>query len=117
MVTQLPTAKPVLWVGSSKDDLLVQPASARLNLGNQLRAVQKGEVPTDYESMSDIGKGVFQLRTSVQEGWFRMIYIAKFPEGIYVLHCFQKKSNKTSVQDIEIARKRYKAVISERNIK
>jgi phage-related protein len=50
----------------------------------------------------------------LDDGWFRVRYVAKFPEAVYVLHCFKKKSRVTSKQDKEIASSRYKAVIKER---
>ena len=59
--------------------------------------------------MSQVGSGVFEIRVRVG-GAFRLIYIAKFTEGIYVLHVFQKKSQRTAGMDIELARTRLKAV-------
>ena len=50
-------------------------------------------------------------------GWFRVMYVAKFPEAVYVLHCFRKKTNTTSMQDKTIAAARYRAVVQERGRK
>ena len=63
--------------------------------------------------MSSVGPGVVEIRVRV-EGAFRLMYVAKFAEGIYVLHVFQKKSQKTSGLDVEVARTRLAAVRRER---
>jgi len=57
---------------------------------------------------------VNEIRIDLQDGWFRVMYVAKFDEAIYVLHSFQKKTRKTSRSDIAIARVRYRAVVAER---
>ena len=64
--------------------------------------------------MTSIGLGVREIRVSVEEGQFRTIYVANFDEAIYVLHAFQKKSQKTPQKEIDLARKRYKTVINNR---
>ena len=46
-----------------------------------------------------------------------MMYVAKFEEAIYVLHCFQKKTQVTRKQDKAIAQARYRAVINTRKAK
>ena len=64
--------------------------------------------------MSTIGPGVREIRIHV-DGEFRVIYIAKFEEAIYVLHAFQKKTQKTSKKDIDIAKTRLRELERERN--
>jgi len=81
--------------------------------GNQLALVQFGGLPDDWKPMSSIGKGVMEIRISKQ-GQYRILYVAKFPDAIYILHAFQKKSQKTASHDINIARRAY-AEIEERN--
>ena len=61
--------------------------------------------------MLSIGRGVEELRISEASGAFRLIYIARFQDAVYVLHCFQKKSQKTSAPDIEVARSRYRELM------
>lgn len=61
-----------------------------------------------------MGPGVNEIRIDCADGWFRVMYVAKFEEAIYVLHSFQKKSRQTAKADIAIAKARYKAVIKER---
>lgn len=63
----------------------------------------------DWKPMSSIGSGVIEMRVRVG-GAFRLIYVARFAEGIYVLHVFQKKSQKTSPLDLSVARTRFAAV-------
>jgi phage-related protein len=81
--------------------------------GYQLERVQNGETPSEWKSMSTIGSGVQEIRINEDGDAFRVIMIAKLPEAIYVLHCFQKKSRKTSKSDLAIARKRYRDLMEE----
>lgn len=61
--------------------------------------------------MPSVGKGVREIRIWEEAGTFRVIYVAKFEDAIYVLHCFQKKTQKTATSDIELARNRYKELV------
>ncbi len=61
--------------------------------------------------MPSVGKGVREIRVWIEAGTFRVIYLAKLEDAIYVLHCFQKKSEKTATNDIELARNRYKELM------
>lgn len=61
--------------------------------------------------MSTIGSGVKEIRVRDATGVFRVIYIAKLAEAIYVLHCFQKKTQKTSKVDLDLAEKRYRDLL------
>jgi phage-related protein len=60
--------------------------------------------------MLNIGSGVNEIRIKDSEGQFRVIYVAKFVDGIHVLHAFQKKTQKTRKKDIDLAKKRYKEI-------
>ena len=97
-------------MGSSRDDLRDFPAEARREVGYQLEKVQRGEDPTDWKPMRSVGAGVREIRVRESEGAFRVFYLAMRPEDVYVLHCFQKKTEKTSHRDIELGRARYRAV-------
>ncbi len=101
--------KPLNFLGSSLDDLRNFPEEARKTAGFELYAVQCGLEPRDYKPMSGIGRGVKEIRIHVLGEW-RIIYVAKFAEAIYVLHAFQKKGRKTSLNDIELARMRLKQI-------
>ena len=101
--------KPLIFLGSSLDDLRNFPDEARKTAGFELYFVQGGFEPSDWKPMANIGRGVKEIRIHVLGEW-RIIYVAKFEEAVYVLHSFQKKTQKTSQHDIELARKRYKQI-------
>ena len=60
--------------------------------------------------MTSIGTGVKEIRVRDEAGVLRVIYLATRPEGVYVLHCFQKKTQRTSSSDLELATKRFKSI-------
>ena len=99
--------KPIVWIGSSLHDLRDFPDEARRKVGFELRAVQRGEEPSDFKPMSTIGPGVHEIRIRTGDA-FRVFYLTKFDECVYVLHAFQKKTQKTSQRDIAIGRQRFK---------
>jgi len=102
--------KEIRWVGSSFQDLLAFPRDARKEAGIQLRKVQAGLEPTDRKSFDDVGAGTREIRIREASGIYRVMYVAKFEEAVYVLHCFQKKTQVTSKRDKAIAAARYRAV-------
>ena len=99
--------KPVRFMGSAKDDLSAFPKAARLRAGHELFMVQVGRDPDDWKPMTSVGPGACEIRVRDQAGAFRVIYVARFEDAVYVLHAFQKKSQKTSQADIRLARQRY----------
>ncbi len=103
--------KEIHWVGTSYKDLLCFPVEAKQDVGYQLHRVQNGLNPEDWKPFQAIGAGVKEIRISNDGDAFRIMYIAKFAGKIYVLHSFQKKSQKTRPLDIEIAKIRYNAVV------
>ena len=105
--------KPIAWVGDSLERLRAFPDEAKHDVGYQLENVQAGLLPADWKAMPSVGPGVSEIRVRAG-GAFRVLYVAKFPEAIYVLHAFQKKSSKTSPVDIELARRRLHAVLAMR---
>lgn len=106
-------SKPVEFRGSALDDLRAFPTSARRAAGYQIDLVQRGEDPEDWKPMRTVGSGVREIRVWSDDGAFRVIYVAKFARAIYVLHCFQKKSQKTNLLDITLAQKRYREILRE----
>ncbi|MEA3275395.1 MAG: type II toxin-antitoxin system RelE/ParE family toxin [Pseudomonadota bacterium] len=106
-------AKPVAFRGSALDDLRAFPASARREAGHQLDQVQHGREPDDWKSMTTVGPGVREIRIRDATGAFRVIYVAKFSDALYVLHCFQKKTQKTSKTDLDLAKSRYRELMKE----
>jgi len=81
--------------------------------GHQLYQLQSGEDPDDWKPMSSVGAGVREIRIRDKSGAFRILYVAKLDDAIYVLHCFQKKTQKTSAVDIALATRRYKDLVKE----
>ncbi|RYH47848.1 MAG: type II toxin-antitoxin system RelE/ParE family toxin [Alcaligenaceae bacterium] len=102
--------KEIYWVGSSYDDLIQFPASARQCAGFQLSKVQANLDPDNWKPFEEIGPGTKEIRIRDTQGIFRIMYVAKFVDAIYVLHCFQKKTERTSKQDKLIAATRYRAI-------
>ena len=105
--------KSLQWIGTARDELRDFPDDARLEAGLALWAVQQGELPPDGKPMSIIGKGVQEIRIRTSDA-YRVFYIAKFGEAIYVLHAFQKKTQKTARSNIELGQQRYKQLIQQR---
>ena len=112
--------KPIDWRGSSLDDIkddAIFTVNARREAGHQLSQVQAGLEPDRWKPFDEVGPGTREIIVNLDDGWFRVMYVAKFAEAVYVLHCFKKKTNATSKYDKQIASTRYKAVIKERNTK
>lgn len=105
--------KPVEFQGNSLDDLRAFPIGARREAGHQLDQVQSGQEPDDWKPMNTVGQGVKEIRIRDAAGAFRVIYLAKFVDAVYVLHCFQKKTEKTSKADVDLAAKRYRDLLKE----
>jgi len=101
--------KSLKFIGSSLDDLRNFPAEARRQAGFELAAVQRGLEPSDWKPMNTVGAGVREIRIHILGEW-RVLYVAKFADAVYVLHAFQKKTRKTRREDIELAHQRYKRI-------
>jgi phage-related protein len=101
--------KNLRFIGSSLDDMRDFPTEARRQAGFELDAVQRGLEPFDWKPMTSIGSGVREIRVHVLGEW-RIIYVAKIADAIYVLHAFQKKSQRTRREDIELARRRLRQI-------
>lgn len=102
--------KPMVWLETSRDDILKFPAAARRQAGFQLAKVEAGESPDDWKALSAIGSGIVEIRIRGAEGIFRVVFVAKFAEAIYVLHCLQKKTQALTQHDVQIIARRYRAV-------
>jgi phage-related protein len=101
--------KPLIWLGSSRRDLRAFPAFARRLAGFQLRRVQQGYEPDDWKPMQTVGPGVREIRIHIA-GAHRVFYVATRAEAVYVLHAFEKKTQKTSAHDLRIGRARFRAL-------
>jgi phage-related protein len=100
--------KRVRFMGDSHARLQQFPDDARADAGFQLYQVQQGFEPRDWKPMTSIGQGVREIRARDPSGAYRLIYIATFAEAVYVLHAFQKKSERTSRNDLAIAEARFR---------
>ena len=98
--------KPLKFLGDSLIELKRFSEDARRQAGRQLDLVQQGKEPVDWKPMTSIGSGVREIRVRDEHGAYRVIYIAKLADKVYVLHCFQKKTQATSKADIDLAKRR-----------
>ena len=101
--------KAVLWVGSAREDVGAFSPEARQRAGFELYQVQCGLDPSDWKPMPSVGPGVREIRVHTKLE-HRLIYIATFSEGVYVLHAFEKKTQQTRKTDIALARSRLRDV-------
>lgn len=100
--------KPIEFAGDSLARLRDFPPTARRAAGYQLDRIQRGLEPDDWKTIQTIGAGVRELRIRDRAGAFRVIYLATLPDRIVVLHAFQKKTQRTTRQDIALATKRFR---------
>lgn len=104
--------KPISFVGSSRDDLRGFPDEARQAAGHQLWRLEQGLEPDNWSPMRAVGVGVNEIRIQIGDD-FRVFYIAKFSDRIYVLHAFEKKSQETKDHDIRLGKQRLAEVQQE----
>src|SRR3982074_3470969 len=104
------TRKPLHFMGSSHSDLKSFPEEARRDAGFNLDFVQRGLDPENWKPMKTVGVGVNEIRLQDATGAYRVIYLATLPEAVYVLHCFQKKTEKASQHDIDLAKRRFRTI-------
>ena len=105
--------KPVEFLGDSLRELKLFPEGVRRQAGRQLDLVQQGKEPVDWKPMASVGSGVREIRLRDEHGIYRVIYVAKLADAVYVLHCFQKKTQATSKTDIDLAKRRLAALLKE----
>ena len=103
--------KPLHWVGSSKRDFLEFPNAAKDDMGNALGIAQFGGTAPTAKPWKGFGPGVLEVVESHEGNAYRAVYTVRFPEVVYVLHAFQKKSPsgiRTAKRDIELVGQRLK---------
>lgn len=108
--------KPVEWIHSSVlDELRSWPPAARKDTGQQLNKVQHGDAPDHFREMPIIGLGVKEIKVVSDGDQYRLMYVAKFSEAVYVLHAItRKKTEKTRNKDLATAKLRYRMLIERR---
>jgi phage-related protein len=100
--------------GDSLEVLSSFPLPVKETFGFNLRRLQNGEpVACEVRPMPSVGPGVFELKDQDESTWYRVMYLAKVMGVIYVLHCFEKDTNRTSRRDLETAGKRLQEVKAE----
>lgn len=105
--------KPVYWLGDSRRVVRSFPARARYQAGFQLWEIQQGNEPSDWKPMPIVGAGVREIRIHVGTE-YRILYVATYPEAVYILHAFEKRTRRSPKADIELAHNRYRALIAYR---
>lgn len=107
--------KSVVWLGDTCRSVKGYPHAVRQEIGYNLDKVQRGMEPFDWKSMSSVGHGVNELR--IHHGnEYRVLYVAKFEEAIYVLHSFVKKTQQTPIKDIALGKQRYAEMLKIRRV-
>lgn len=105
--------KEIDFVGNSLDTIKAFPLKVKRQVGHELDRIQRGLEPSDWKSMKTIGASVREIRVKDEKGIFRVIYVVKYLDLVHVLHAFQKKTNKTSQADLDIAKQRLKKLMQE----
>jgi phage-related protein len=103
-------SKPIAWLGDTKEMLSAFPKAVREDFGHQLWLVQEGDQPDDWKPMATVGAGVTEIRVH-HKSEYRVLYVAKFTEAIYVLHAFMKKTQRTGRNDLWLAAQRYQGLV------
>ncbi|MFT6916635.1 MAG: phage-related protein [Motiliproteus sp.] len=106
--------KEVRWIDTSLDDIKAFPREAMIEAGYQLNLIQHGLDPENFKWFKAVGAGVKEIRIKQPDSIFRVMYVAKFDEAVYVLHCFQKKDEQTLKKDVDLAKKRYDGLMNQR---
>jgi phage-related protein len=102
--------KPVVFLGDALNRLHEFPERARREAGFQLDRVQRGLDPDDWKPIATVGLGVREIRVRDATGAFRVVYVTTFLEAVFVLHVFQKKTQRTLSRDLELANSRFRAL-------
>lgn len=106
--------RPVTFLGDSLKAVRSFPDAARQDAGFQLDLLQRGQQPEDFKPLTTVGAGVEELRVWCEHGTFRVVYLARLPEAVYVLHAFQKKTQTTPKAAIDLATRRYRELMKDR---
>ncbi len=102
--------KRLEFLGDSLEQLRDFPETVRKEAGVQLHKIQQGIEPSDWKPMTSVGQGVREIRIRDEAGIFRVLYIAKIEDTVYVLHAFQKKTQQTGKRDLDLAATRLRQI-------
>jgi len=84
--------RPLIWIGSCRADISAMPKVVKASFGYRLRRIQNGLAVTDAKALSQFGSGVLELREAYDTNAYRVIYVVRLKNAVYVLHAFMKKS-------------------------
>jgi len=107
--------KPIQWLGNTHKIVRGYLPSVRQEIGYNLDKVQRGFEPFDWKPITSVGPGVKEIRIHA-DNEYRILYVAKFTEAIYILHSFVKKTQQTSQKDIDLGKERYLEILNLRRI-
>ncbi|RVG42517.1 MULTISPECIES: type II toxin-antitoxin system RelE/ParE family toxin [Sinorhizobium] len=102
--------KELVFLGDSLERLRDFPEAARKEAGVQLHKVQQGLEPSDWKPMASVGQGVREIRIRDEAGAFRVLYITRIEDAVFVLHAFQKKTQQTARRDLDLAAARLRQI-------
>jgi phage-related protein len=103
--------KPIEWCGNSRKIVRSWPKAVKEMVGEDLTVLQLGEYPPGCEALSDVGSDVHCIRVRSGKEQYRVIWLAKMENSVYVLHAFHKKSKKgieTPKHEKDVAKQRLK---------
>jgi phage-related protein len=101
----------ISWEGDSRDVLRGWPKPIREDFGVALGEMQEGRpAALQVRPMPSIAAGIFELKDADRNKWYRLIYLARVRDTIYVLHCFTKNTSRTERRDLATALSRWKQV-------
>jgi phage-related protein len=102
--------KPLIWMGSSRKDLLAMPKAVQREFGYALHLAQAGSRHTGTKILRGFGSaGVLEVVEDFSTDTYRAVYTVRFTNAVYVLHCFKKKSTsgiETPKPDMDLIRRR-----------
>ncbi|MFZ2486136.1 MAG: type II toxin-antitoxin system RelE/ParE family toxin [Candidatus Rickettsiella isopodorum] len=103
--------KKLIWISSSKKNLMEFPEEVIQEIGYALYLAQKGEYYNKVKPFKGYGSGVYEIAIEYNKNAYRSVYIVNLADTVYVLHCFQKKSKsgiKTPKEEIQVIEQRLK---------
>jgi phage-related protein len=106
--------RPVRFMGDSREVLRELSDQVKSEIGFALERVQQGKMPVNAKPLKGIAPGVLEIMSDFKGGTFRAVYTVRFPRAIYVLHVFQKKSNRgiaTPKREIDLVKRRLAQVV------
>ena len=104
--------KPIHFEGSSQGDLRAMPKDARKVIGFQLERLQLGKEPKNWKPLKGLGKGITgvrEIRVEIDKNIYRSAYVTRFGDAIVVLHCWNKRTQKTAESDKKLIVDRFKS--------